>query len=678
MKHIYPLIALFIMLSTNAFSQEEMTLDDVIRDLLEDMAIDGRLTEDGDEAQVLYQLAENKIDINSATADELRSIYILTESQVQSIIYERNRLGSFTSILDLLLLPEFDEWFIKRLARFVKYEDKAEKKRAHYLNGEMVLRVATMTPKPVGLSGDVKSPYLGLPIKLLSRNKLSLDDTWTIGAVAESDMGEPICSKGITLTDFTSGYLSYKKNGNGVTRAIVGHYHAHAGLGLGLWSGFAANQTSVQVSLDRKSEAITPTLSASESSYLRGAAFTIVHNKSYLTFFGSYTDNDASEREDTLAIFIQAIQTDGYHRSQNEIENRHNVNIKVVGGYAVQGFEAGKIGIGINRWSASKPLNNDDKLYRIHYPQTDEITTCHTYYKILFPRVKIYGELALQKSERYALSTLGAIDFALSGGSYISIGYRDFSRRYYCAVQNPYSKWSQPSGERGVYLGIQTMPIDDLSLLSTIDIYSNRWLTYHNNIPSSGYKIRLSAKYTLNETGEIAFKLRVDDNDVTKSEDNYIRQREQRLSYKVQYLTTPLRYIRFKGAAEYVYYRIDDGELSKGLWLSQELRLELEKICKLKATLFAAHFDTDDYNSRVYANLPDVLYSMSTPSFSGRGVLALGYMSIEPLRGMSLTFGVKRVRYLDRENIGTGNDMTIGAKRTELKVQLRYKLFHRL
>lgn len=679
MRFLFLLVTLYIFGADVLYAQVESDIDLAIRDLLEDMAIDGRLSESGEEAQVLQELSDKKIDINSASADELRSIHVLTESQVQSIIYERSRLGSFNSVLDLLLLPEFDEWFVSRLAHFIKYEDEAEKKKSLFLKGDFLSRITILSPKPIGFTHDVKSPYLGAPLKLLSRNKLTVNDVWTVGVVGESDLGEPISSHGISLTDFTSAFVSYRKNGNGITRAVIGHYNAHVGQGLGLWSGFAANQTSVQASLDRSVEAISPSLSASEANFLRGAACTIVHNRSYLTLFGSLTDNDASVIEvDTADIFIQSIQTDGYHRTQSELSGRNNVSVQLCGVYAVQGFEMGKVGIGLNRWSSSKALYNEDKIYRINYPDVDNITTYHADYRLIFPRVKFYGEAALQKTNDNALALMSAVDFALSGGSYVSLAYRDFSRKYYAVVQNPYSRWTQPSGERGLYIGLQISPIRNLSLLTNVNMYSNRWLTYRCNVPSDGHKIQIKATYSPTQNSQIFLRLRVDNNDATLSSKNYIKQLEHRVSYKVQYQIMPLPVIRFKGAAEFIHHRIGDGSTSSGLWLSQEVKVELERWRLLRATLFLAHFDTDDYNSRVYAYLPDVLYSMSTPSFSGRGVLAIGQLSINPVNNFSVDVRIKALRYLDRDVIGTGNEQTHGPKRTELKLQLRYKLFHRM
>lgn len=681
--HILLLAALFYT-SITALGQEETEIDKIVRDLLEDMAIDGRLSENGDEAQDLYELAEKKIDLNSATADELRSIHVLTESQVQSIIYERSRLGAFSSILDLLMLPEFDEWFVERLAKFVKYDDPAEKKRKNYLKGEFLSRITMQTPKSCGFDTIVKSPYVGEPYKLLLRNKLTLSDIMTAGFVAESDMGEPICSHGVRFTDFTSGFLSYKNNRNGLARAIIGHYNAHVGQGLGLWTGFCADQTSVQVTLDRRSENITPTLSAAESGYLRGGACMLVHNQSYLTLLYSWTDEDASmikmgndttERE---AEYVQSVQRDGYHRTEGEINGRNNIEVKVLGVYASQGFRLGKIGIGGNRWNCSTALNKGEQLYRLNYPNGKDITTYHADYRLIFPRVKLYGEIALQETDNRSIAVMNGIDVALAGGSYMTIAYRDFGRHYYAAVQNPFSRWSQPSGERGLYMGLQTSPVRQLSVLTTINLYRNRWLTYRCKFPSDGYKIRLNATYAINQNSDITFKLRIDNNDISLSGNQYKKEREHRISYKGQYEASPLEMIRFKGAIEQVHYRKGEGDASIGWWFSQEIRWKMEKWRKMSVTGYMAHFDTRDYNSRVYAYMPDMLYSMSTPAYSGRGVVLLGQISINPIKNLSISARVKRLRYLDREEIGSGNEKTYGDGRTEWKIQLRYKLYNSL
>lgn len=683
-KSVILFVFLSILIASPLVAQEENVLEDVVRDLLEDMAIDGRLSENGDEAEDLYAFADNKLDINSATADEFRSLHVLKESQIQSIIEERNKMGAFTSVLDLLMLKDFDEWLVDRLRHFIKLEDEVEIEKSSKIKGEIVFRASRQLQQAKGYKSDTKNRYLGKPIKLLSRNKLEINEVYSLGFVAESDAGEPIGSRGIKATDFLSGYLAYKKNKNGLARAVIGHYHAHVGQGLGLWTGFSADNTSLQSSLDKNAEPISPTLSASEYGYLRGVAGTIVHNKSYFTLFASQTDNDASvftRDADTSQVRIQTIQTDGYHRTEKEIEGRNNVGLITGGMYASQGINGevlgGKVGIGVNKWYSSKSLYNEDKLYRINYPNTDEILTLHADHRIMFSRVKVYGEAAFQKSDGKALAVMQAIDLSLRGGSYLTIGYRSFGRHYYAAIQSPWSRWGQPSGEEGLYIGMQASPHADVALLASANLYKNKWLTYRCQAPSSGHKIRLTLSYSPVKWNEIILRVRMDGNDVTTSTAKYRLQYEKRISYKVQYQSSPVEWVRFKGGIELIHYRKDREASSDGIWLYQEMKLSFEALCKMRIILYMAHFDTDDYSSRVYTYLPDVLYSMSTPAFSGKGVIVTGQLSLNPHRDLSLSLRVKHVRYLDRDKIGTGNEEISGSRKSEVKIQLRYKLFHR-
>lgn len=665
-------------------AQEENILEEVVRDLLEDMAIDGRLSENGEEAEDLYAIADNKLDINSASADELRSLHVLKETQIQKVIEERNKTGAFTSTLDLLMLDEFDEWLVERLKHFIKVEDEVDAAKSKKIKGEFVLRAGCQIQEAKGYTTEAKNQYLGKPMKLLSRNKIEINEVYSLGFVSESDAGEPIGKYGITITDFLSGYFSYKKNKNGLARAIIGHYHAHVGQGLGLWTGFSADNTSLQSSLDKNAEPVSPTLSASEYGYLRGVAGTLVHNKSYLTLFVSHTDNDASifrGEADSSHVWIQTIQADGYHRTKTEIEGRNNVSLMAGGGYASQGFNGetigGKVGVGINKWHSTKALYNDDKLYRINYPNTGDIVTLHADHRIMFSRVKMYGEVAYQISEVKALAVMQAMDLALRGGSYLTIGYRSFGKHYYAAIQSPWSRWSQPSSEEGLYIGMQASPHADVTLLASANIYKNKWLTYKCQSPSSGHKFRINLSYTPVKWNEITLRVRMDGNEVTSAAANHRLQQEKRVSYKLQYQSSPAGWVRFKGGIEFIHYRKEREASSDGVWLSQEFKLAIDKLCKMRVTLYIAHFDTDDYNSRVYAYMPDVLYTMSTPMFSGRGVVAMGQTTLNPHPDLSVSLRVKHVRYLDRNKIGTGNEEVDGSRKSEVKVQLRYKLFLR-
>ncbi|MEG2513735.1 MAG: helix-hairpin-helix domain-containing protein, partial [Bacteroidaceae bacterium] len=84
-------------------------------------------------------------------------------------------------------------------------------------------------------------------------------------------------------------------------------------------------------------------------------------------------------------------------------------------------------------------------------------------------------------------------------------------------------------------------------------------------------------------------------------------------------------------------------------------------------------FDTDDYNSRISTYERGLLYSLSMPSFYGKGVrFALNIRYDFNSHFMAIMkFG--RTNYLDRDKIGTGLEEIDDDSKMDLSMQVRYK-----
>jgi hypothetical protein len=84
------------------------------------------------------------------------------------------------------------------------------------------------------------------------------------------------------------------------------------------------------------------------------------------------------------------------------------------------------------------------------------------------------------------------------------------------------------------------------------------------------------------------------------------------------------------------------------------------------------YFDTEGYNSRIYAYENDVLYSFSIPVFSDKGYRY--YLNVNYDVGKKLTFWARWAQfiYLDKNEVGSGLDLINGNKRTEIKLQALY------
>ena len=133
------------------------------------------------------------------------------------------------------------------------------------------------------------------------------------------------------------------------------------------------------------------------------------------------------------------------------------------------------------------------------------------------------------------------------------------------------------------------------------------------------------------------------------------------------------RDFHFSNKAEYAHYRNGDGSDSQGFFVCQDIAYKPENK-PFSITFRYALFDTDDYDSRVYAYENDVLYSFSVPSLYGRGmrVYLLGKWQI--INNLTIYARFGSTIYRDRDEISSGLTLIEGNHKTDLKVEAIWKL----
>jgi hypothetical protein len=84
------------------------------------------------------------------------------------------------------------------------------------------------------------------------------------------------------------------------------------------------------------------------------------------------------------------------------------------------------------------------------------------------------------------------------------------------------------------------------------------------------------------------------------------------------------------------------------------------------------YFETDGYNSRLYAYENDVLYSYSIPAFFDKGYRYYVTLNYDLTKKLSFWFRWAQTIYLEKDLIGSGLDEINRNKKSEVKLQARY------
>jgi hypothetical protein len=84
------------------------------------------------------------------------------------------------------------------------------------------------------------------------------------------------------------------------------------------------------------------------------------------------------------------------------------------------------------------------------------------------------------------------------------------------------------------------------------------------------------------------------------------------------------------------------------------------------------YFETDGFDSRLYAFENDVLYSYSIPQFMGKGLRYYTNASWDVNKKMTVWARWSQTIYSNQNSISSGLDRIEGNKRSEIKLQLLY------
>ena len=661
-----------------AFAQDvEATA--IVAQILEEMSADGTLTEDfEDEAAELVALASDKIDLNTASYEQISKIFFLTEKQKETLISKRERFGPYRSDVELITLPYFSISDVERLLHFASVEKSiAEVAKPTTAQIGIVSRIERTYPTLRGFKAPndtTHAPFWGDKYKKLLRINASLGEKLSGGLVAESDAGEPMFSHGISVTDFLSGYLLYRPRKKFVRKLIVGHYSAQFGQGLGLWTGFSADMSSFQASIMRSAMGLNGNMSASESGYLRGAAVAMGNERITIDLFFSLTDGDASlvalADSSATEYYASNIQTSGYHRTTSELSKRNNFQQMLAGGYLKRTWKNLNVGVGFNQWRGSMPIGNQGELYKLFYPTSQNIGNVHADYRLVCKSLMAYGEVDYQSVGAWA--AMQGIDVDLGNGNMLTLAGRTFGKRYYSLYQNPFSIATRQGGESGVYIGLQLYPFSRISVNANVNVFHHSWLLYQRYAPTNGYKGRITIARTFSQNNIISLRFRIDDRDDASATNNRQIERMRRTSLKLVYRFKTISNISFRTEAEKIHFKQAD-QRSDGFWIAEEVSAHALSNC-ISAHVQLAHFDAQSYDSRIFATQPDVLYSMSMPSYIGRGVLGIASVCISPMSAVDIWLWCRHVKYFDRDVISSGNTQIDASHKTDVKLQARIKL----
>ena len=297
------------------YSQQNtsITVDYILNNILDEVTIE---KEDSQIYDLIEQLLENPININSATKSELMVIPFMDIESADNIIKYRKKHRIFFSTGEIKMI----EGLSSNISRTLKYFTIVKSPiidDSPSLIGMYSLKFRSRIVQDIQKrKGFIDTVYSGSAIKAYNRIKFQLNPKISMGGLIEKDAGEK------SYLDFYSAHLSMN-NVIPNTHVIIGDYTVEFGQGLLMWSPYSFSKSSDATnSVIRRGRNISPYTSSGETNFLRGTSANIILNNFSVTAFYSKLRLDATITDENN---FSAIRVDGFHRTVNELSKINRV-----------------------------------------------------------------------------------------------------------------------------------------------------------------------------------------------------------------------------------------------------------------------------------------------------------------------------------------------------------------
>lgn len=342
----YFLLVIFVLLSVIVKAQDSQAWEKYFYQLAEFEDIESSSLQSV--YDILCDLDDNPININTATREDLMLIPFLNEKDIEDISAYIYQYGPLKTMGELSMIESIGHNKRMLLGYFVYIGDP--EKESFPSVGKMLGNahheiMATGKIPTYSRKGD-KEGYLGYKYKHNVRYDMTYGDYFRLGVVGAQDSGEPFFAhKNSAGYDHYSFYLQLKKLGR-IKNLVVGRYRVNFGMGLVINNDFTLGKVAMLTSLGKQSYNIRPHSSRSSSNYLQGAAATVQLSKGLdISGFVSYRKIDATLNKDSS---ISTILDNGYHRTETEMSKKNNTSQWLAGTnirYKFKNFHVGATAI---------------------------------------------------------------------------------------------------------------------------------------------------------------------------------------------------------------------------------------------------------------------------------------------------------------------------------------------
>jgi hypothetical protein len=670
-----------MLISMEVFSQEEESANQsLISNNLEQN--EGYQLDNYDASDRAIPNQYSKLDLNQSDFSVLQEYYFLNALDIESILNHKKSFGRFVDIYELQSVPNLDIEKAKTLSLYFKIGQQGVfgdfknqlKKGSHHLlfSANQCMQLASGYVK----SNDVEtSKYEGAPQGVFIKYNYKYRNELSYGFTADKDPGESFFKgsnrKGF---DFYSAHLFFKNRGRFKSIAF-GDFAVNFGQGLVLWQSFAFKKGADILQIKRQGDVLKPYTSSNENNFMRGVGFTIKHNRVECTLFSSSGRKDANGILDTsmgMTSMVSSDLTSGMHRTFSEIGDEKIQHENIFGMRLSQ--KSINYTIGFNYVNSNFRLTKtfEIKPYNLFYFQGNHLSNYSFDYAFTQKNIHVFGEMAMCNNKSFAM--VNGMLLSINKYMDISILQRKISTRYQSFYSSAFSEKYLVNNENGFYMGLNVKGSSGLQLNAFMDIYKFPWLKYAVDFPSNGSEWHMKLSYAFNKKNSISLSTNHKSDFNNASNENQVLKnilQKDRYHFRLQYDVELNEKLSFSNRLDFIKYKLENKITSDGFLFYTNFKIK-NMLKKLNTEFRFILFDSESYDSRLYAFENDLLQSFAINNYYGKGARYFLIMKYKESKNLSFMAKWSVTSYFDRTTIGSSTNQISGNKISELKLQAYY------
>ena len=616
--------------------------------------------------ELLADLSEHPLNLNTASREELERIPFLTAEQIEDIQAYVYQYHGMQSLGELAMIESLDALRRQLLPYFVSVSPIDEQRQFPTLSsivkgGKQTLLFTAYLPF-YQRAGD-RNGYLGYPYTHSFRYSFRYADYVQAGLVGAQDAGEPFFAHRNSLGyDHYSFYLLLRKMGR-LKSLVVGRYKVNFGQGLVINNSFGFGKLAILSTLGRQSVGVHAHSSRSPVNYLQGGAATIELAKHIdITAFLSYRSIDAGLTESGT---IKTILRTGYHRTEREMRGKDAATQFAGGTHLAWSSGAYRMGLTAIYSCFNKDLTPNTSLYyRKYAPSGNNFWNIGADYSYQHPRWSLVGEAALDNKGSVAM--MNNLTCQPTSNLSLLAVQRYYSYQYTALFARGLTNNGTVQNESGILVGANWNVKRGLSLMAYTDFAYFSHPRFGAHIASKTWDNLIMLTYSRRRwTVLTRYRVRISEKDNT-NKTTLVNELTQRGRFSLAYSATSWSCKSQLDIATNNYLKSSFGYMfcESGTW---------KPLSWLMINASIGYFHTADFASRIYVYERGPLYSFSFPAFFGRGMRYSFFARADLSNHLMCILRSSTTHFFDRNQISSGLQKVHSSTLSGLDIQLRWR-----